>query len=334
MSRIVVLGGRGFFGGAAVTLLRDRGRAPLTPARGDADAGSVESLRRYLRPGDIVLDAAGPFQDRSMALVDAATEVGADVVDISDSLDYAVAVEAMRGRIEASGVRVLNCCSSVSAVSAAMVEASGIEDPRGVAVCLVPASGETSTRGTAGSVLRSVGGEIRVRRHGRLVSARGWSEHRNFRMPLDAGRVRAHLTESADAVTLPIAWPGLMDVDFWVDAHAFGVNRILRIVSMLPGGGRRMEPLAPVGVAVARRLGAHAGGVAVEVTGADGGVWRCTLTAERRSYLVAVLPAVMAIEAILGGGFGLTGLIPVNRHVAAAGLTEGLRRLGVEVTVV
>lgn len=62
MRRVVVLGGAGLFGGAAVELLRRHGVDP------------------------VALDAVEPFQDRSTALVETAADVGADVVDISDGL--------------------------------------------------------------------------------------------------------------------------------------------------------------------------------------------------------------------------------------------------------
>ncbi|HEV3234479.1 MAG TPA: hypothetical protein VG329_08020 [Candidatus Dormibacteraeota bacterium] len=333
MSRIVVLGAAGFFGAAALRLLRERGLEPLAPARSDADASSPGSLRAYLQPGDVVVDAAGPYQGRGMALVDAAAEVGADVVDLCDALDYAVEVAGRRERIETAGTRVVNCCSSVSVVTAAMVEASGVTDPRRVSVCLAPASRQTSTPGTAASVLRSVGAPIRLRRGGGLVTRRGWSEHRDFHMPLGRGRVRGYLTESADAVTLPVAWPGLADVDFWVDTNAPGANGVLRVASQVPGGGGFARRMAPMGVWLARRLGSSMGGVGVEVAGGGGEVWRSSLTARRRSYLVAVLPAVLAVEAIVAGRQPLTGLVPVNRQVPAVQLIDGLRALDIEVVL-
>jgi hypothetical protein len=335
---VVVLGGGGFFGGIAVALLRDRGVVPLTPSRGEADADDVEALRRYLRRGDVVLDAAGPFQSRTLALLDAAIDTGADVVDLSDSLDYAERVLLMGERVGAAGTRVLNGCSSVSAVTAAAVETSGIADRVAVSVCLAPASAETATRGTAASLLASLGAPVRRLRNGRLETARGWSEHRDFHA-LGLGRalgrrrdgVRGHLTESGDAVTLPLAWPGLRDVDFWVDANAPAVNALLGVLARLPGGGRRLQPVAPAGVWAARRLGSRQGGLVIEVRGRDGEVRYCSLTSGARSYLVAVLPAVLAVEAILAGRVPL-GLVPANRQVPARELFAAMRASGIVVT--
>jgi len=149
--RIVVIGGTGLFGGAAADLLSAEGMAPLVAARRAArdggrppglrlDAEDPAALRAALRPGDIVLDAAGPFQKRSAALVETALDVGCDVIDLSDSLGHFLKIDALRPQIEAKGIRVLTSCSSVTTLIAAIVRASGAKDPVRVSVYLSPAS--------------------------------------------------------------------------------------------------------------------------------------------------------------------------------------------------
>ncbi len=103
MPRVIVLGGGGFFGSVATDCLQAEGFTPVRSSRRpgvfelQVDANDAESIRSSLRPGDIVLDAAGPFQSRTTALVTAATEVGFDVVDLSDSFAYAARILAMLG---------------------------------------------------------------------------------------------------------------------------------------------------------------------------------------------------------------------------------------------
>lgn len=126
----MVVGGTGFFGGAAVASLREAGVPALAAARRPpadlpVDAEDPVSLRRVLRPGDVVLDAAGPFQSRTAALAEAAVEVGFDVVDLADAPAYAQAVLSLSERASAAGVRLLPACSTASAVSSAMVAWSG-----------------------------------------------------------------------------------------------------------------------------------------------------------------------------------------------------------------
>ena len=75
MRRVVLVGGGGFFGGAVARLLRARGTSVVAPARRQADAEARQSLRAMLRRGDIVVDAAGPFQSRTTTLLDVALEL-------------------------------------------------------------------------------------------------------------------------------------------------------------------------------------------------------------------------------------------------------------------
>ena len=152
--RIIVIGGKGLFGHAAVELLRAEGMSPLVAARGahtpelPLDAEDPSSLRAHLRMGDVVLDAAGPFQKRSATLVETALEIGYDVVDLSDALGHYLEIESLRPRIEARGTRVLTSCSSVTPVVAALIRASGAKRPSRVSVYLSPASKVTATVGT------------------------------------------------------------------------------------------------------------------------------------------------------------------------------------------
>jgi hypothetical protein len=72
----------------------------VRPTRGELDVEDRASLRRYLQAGDVVVDAAGPFQRRTTALLEAAMERGAHVVDINESLGYARRVAALGARID------------------------------------------------------------------------------------------------------------------------------------------------------------------------------------------------------------------------------------------
>src|SRR5262249_34132218 len=113
--RIVVIGGRGVFGAAAIELLRRDGLSPLVASRRPgpdltADADVAVSLRTALRSRDVVIDAAGPFQQRSTTLVETCLSIGCDVIDLADSFDYVSQVQALAQPIADAGVRVLTAC--------------------------------------------------------------------------------------------------------------------------------------------------------------------------------------------------------------------------------
>lgn len=334
LRRIIVLGGFGLFGRAAVERLRADGLAPMALSRRTGvDAENGASLRAALRPGDVVIDTFGPFQDRSLTLLEIALELGCDVIDLSDSLAFAQRVLAQRSRIERAGIRVLTGCSSVSAITAAFIILSGVQEPVRVRTVLVPATRHTAHAGTTGSLVRSIGRPVHVLRDGRLVSRRAWTESVWFDLPAPIGRVQAFLFESADSVLLPPIWPSLRGVDFFVTTHAPGLNRVLSwaarwaALRTLVGLGHRP------GLPIARWLGARSGGFMAEVTGGEGTVTRLALVAAEHAHYMSVAPAVLAARALVEGRFAPTGLVPAHLHVEPAALLDYVRGLGIGFSV-
>lgn len=329
MRRIVLLGGSGFFGSAIAEALRERGFAPQTPSHSQVDVESSEAMLSTLQAGDVVIDAGGPFHRRTTALLEVAMTVGIDVIDLSDNLGYALAVYAMHERLKAANVRVFTSCSAVSTVTAAAVRKSGIPDPVRISVCLLPASRYSSSAATVDSLLRSLSRPIRVLHNGHLTAATGWSRSTVFSLPLGRGEVRGYLAESADAVTLPVVWPGLRDVDFFVDTQVFAVNRMIALALRVPAGKGLLEGLAPVGLPLSRLAGSREGGYVVEAAADDGHLAMTALLGQRRSYLVAVMPAVLAAESLMNGNSPPPGVVPPDRHCDPNELFAELRKVGI-----
>src|SRR5262245_52832284 len=92
----------------------------------EVNVENVDSIGQTFRKGDLVIDAAGPFQRRTTALIEGALQIGFDVVDIADSLSYVASVHRLRPDIEASGSRILTACSTMSSVSALALRLSQI----------------------------------------------------------------------------------------------------------------------------------------------------------------------------------------------------------------
>ena len=330
MRRIIVAGGTGFFGGAAVERLRADGCEPIIASRTGGmrldveDRGSIGTL---LRQGDVVLDAVGPFQDRTTTLVQAAEAIGFDVVDISDSLTYCERVLARRS----AGVRLLTACSSVSVVPASCVMVSGITRPTRASTFLAPETRYTARPGAGTSLLRSIGRPIRVWRGGALVRRIGWSEAQPFPMPRPIGPLECRLMETADAVTLPPVWPSLRDVDFWVDTHIAALNRLL---TWAAGWGVaswfESRYVQRIGLPVVRGLGPKGGAMGVQIEG-EGRIARFGIVAEHRGYYTPIVPAVIAAKRIAEGRFQGTGVIPADRQVDPEEVFAYLRAIGLRV---
>jgi NAD(P)-dependent dehydrogenase (short-subunit alcohol dehydrogenase family) len=333
--RVIVLGGTGQFGRTATEELRKLGVTALTGSRkGESsdlrlDANDSESIRASLKKDDVVIDAAGPFFARSLALIETATEVGFDVIDLNDDLGYAEEVASLAPQIENAGIRVLSSASSVSAVSAAVVIHSGIRMPRRVTSFLAPASRHTANAGTTASLWRSIGRPVRVLREGKLETRVGWSESRNFAMPRPVGKIKGHLFESADAFYLPMIWPMLRDVSMYVDSNVFGGNALLELAALSEPLRQVAKRKVHIGAWLARKFGSLAGGLGYEIEGTDGRVSRHAIVAAENSFVVAVAPAVLAAKMIATDEFGGHGLIPPNQHVSPAKLFTFLAERGI-----
>lgn len=329
MRRIVVAGGTGFFGSLIVRLLHEEGVTPVVAGQGDQamplDVENPVSLRAVLARGDVVVDATGPFQGRSGTLVEAAVDLGIDVIDINEGAGYAHVVHSLEPRIASAGIAVLTSCSAVSTVAASLVRMSGVETPVRVSALVAPASRKTARRGTVHALLASVGEPVEMWRGGRTARATGWTETRRFRMPPR----EAHLVESALSVTLPPLWPSLREVDCWTDTGIALANALLSVASRSALLRRAARRLWRAGVLLARVAGPQRGAFGLEVEDGTGRIARLALTAPVRSYLAAAAPAVLAARALADGRFTDRGLVPPDRHVPMEDLFALLDRLGI-----
>lgn len=328
MRRVVIAGGAGFFGQRVAELLRAAGIRPVIAGRTGEVVLDVEdrtSLRAALQAGDVVVDAAGPFQSRTAALVEVACDVGADVIDLDESLVHARRVRALAPRVRESGISVRSTCSAVSTVAAALGRRSGIARPVRVSALVAPASRETAHAGTLRALLASVGAPVEVWRDGGFASATGWRASRAFALP----RRRAYLVASALPLTLPEVWSSLRVVDCWTDTSTPLANGILALVARGRILRRVAELALPLGATLARSVGTRRGAFAVEVEDEGGRVVRLALTAERRSYLIAAAPAALAARALAEGRPTERGIVPVDRHVDPDELIAYLGSLGI-----
>jgi len=334
MRRLILAGGLGFFGRTAAERLRAEGLQPLTAARRPGadlrlDVENAASLRAVLRPGDVVLDTVGPYQDRTTALAEAALEIGCDLVDIADSRAYVEKLYALRERFAASNARLLTACSSVSGVSAALIRHSGLADPVRLTGFLVPAAQYAANPGSGASLLRSVGQPVQVLRGGALVQVTGWRDRHDFTLPLPLGRMHGHLFETADPLTLPTAWPSLREVAFYVDSWVPGLNIMLDLGARLPPVHAFMQRAMPLGLALSRRLGSATGCLAFEIESAGGQVARYALISTHHGHYTPIAPAVLAARALAEGRFQSRGLVPPDLYVDPEELLAYLGTLGV-----
>ena len=303
-----MLGGHGFFGRHAVRLLREAGVPAIAAGRSDANADDRRSLRAFLRPHDVVLDAAGPFHRRSAALLEIAMARGVDIVDLSDSAAYARLMADHRTEIDEHHIAVLTGCSAISAVAATLAGSSGIGEPSRLDAWLAPASKETANIATARSLLAAVRGGVKTCRFAPVTGLE---------------------VESALGVQLSAVWPGLRRASFWVDPHVPGLAALLG-ATMAPPLRTLLAAAVPIGVSLARLAGRRDGLFALEIEGSLGTA-RWLAHADRGSYVVALAPAVLAVTRLASDDHAYGGLVPADAQVAIAQLLAYLRDRGVTV---
>lgn len=335
VTRVIVVGARGHFGRTIIAQLGLLGIDTTSSSRfpGELlrlDAEDRSSIRGAVRRGDLVIDAAGPYLKRSTKLVEGAIEIGFDLIDINDNLEYAERVLGLAPQIQHAGIRVLSSASSVSAVAAAIVRHSAIREPIRMTAFLAPAARHTSNPATVHSLLRTLGRPIRIWRQGGFQVSRGWAESASILLPMSPGRFCGRIFESADALYLPLIWPSLQDVSIFVDTNVVGGNQLLKVFARIPAMRRLAESQLARAAWIARHFGSISGGIAYEIEGSDGTIARFALVSARNSYITAVAPAVLAARSIAAGSFSGNGFVPVDQHVATNELFAFLSRAGIE----
>jgi hypothetical protein len=326
--RRVIVVGAGFFGRLVAERLRDVGIAPLVASRRGQDlrldAEDDASLRQMLRQGDVIVDTAGPFASRSARLARAAIEVGADAIDLSESLAWSEAMLALGDRAAERGTSLFPACSSVAAIAGASVVASGMSAPLAIDLFIAPASAEVASAATVRGMTGSIGRPVRTLRDGRLTVVVGYRDQRAF----PGSSRRGGLVESAASVLLPRSWSSLRRAEFWVDPNALFGRTALALAARLPPLAALVRAIGPR--VAAAGLGRHDGVFAVELRDASRSE-SYVFSAPRRSYLIAVEPAVMVAESLARGASFEPGVVLPHSQARPDDLFDRLTRLGIRI---
>jgi hypothetical protein len=227
---VAVIGGRGTFGARIVralvrhreleVLVVGRGRAGVTAPVSDrhaagvrilsADVGIPAEVERLLatRPC-VVVDTAGPFQERDYALAAACAERGIHFVDIADGPQYVAGIRVLDSLARAHGALLVSGASTVPAVSTALA-ADLAPDPAAVVAIEVGISpAQRSPRGiaTVRSVLRTCGKPVAG--SDGATRAIGWSDLQGHRYPRPVGRRLLSNVDTPERLLWPPRFPAL-----------------------------------------------------------------------------------------------------------------------------
>lgn len=333
--RILVLGGYGLFGSRICrTLSGDAGltvivagrsraraealaatlqapRASVETAEIDTAAGDLRARLAALRP-DVVIDTAGPFQQRDYRVAEAALAVGAHCIDLADGRDYVNGIGALDATARAAGRRVISGASSVPGLHAAVIDALLPRFSRLETVETAIFPGNRTPRGwaTTLSILGYAGRPYRCLIDGAWRTVHGWQSLRRLRVPgLDASGRDARWVARCDVPDLdllPARYPTLRTVEFraglelrrmhfglWLGSCTVRAGRALGLPLDLRRIGRPLYRLSEYW----QHTGSDTGGMQVRLRGLghDGEPLRVTWTLIARNGDGPQIPATAAV---------------------------------------
>jgi len=148
--KVIVLGGYGVFGGRLARFLLADGLRVIVAGRSMKNAQAFTDAHGGEVPGDVLVDAAGPFQGYAdYAVSRLAVDCGCHALDLSDDAAFTTGISDLDAAAKAAGVAVLSGVSTVPALSSAAVEALrvGLDEITLIESAILP--GNRAPRGRA-----------------------------------------------------------------------------------------------------------------------------------------------------------------------------------------
>ena len=294
--RIVVLGGYGHFGGRIARALApepqiellvagrnraaaaacgagpDRSAARWEPVVLDHRASEFAATLRELAP-NLVIHAAGPFQDQSYHVARAAIAADAHYLDLADGRAFVVGISCLDAAARERGVVVAAGASTLPAVSSAVVAHLQPGFARMDTLTIRIAPGQRTPRGVATleSILSYCGRPFQEWCDGTWRRVHGWQGLRRLHFP-ELGVRWAARCNVPDLELWPVWHPTLRSVRFDASLELAAAHFGLWVLAWLVRAGllRRPEAAAATALRVATlldRFGSDVGGMQVSIAG-------------------------------------------------------------------
>ena len=312
---------------------------PAALRRLDRDRVSAAEIRRL--GAHCVIDAAGPFQDGSTTLVEAAIEAGCHVVDLADARAYVAGIGRFDAAARAAGVVVLSGASSTPALSHAVLDrlTSGWQAIDRILVAISPGNRAPRGLSVVRAILSYVGRPVRVFCDGGWCEVAGWSSTRKLVFP-GLGCRLASLCETPDLDLLVTRFAPRRSAEFLAGLELGILHRGLAAAGILVRVGLvpTLAPFAKPFHAIAslfEPFGSDRGGMLVAVEGRDGegapaaARWVLRATAGRGPY-VPTLPALALVRRLRDGPTIAPGARPCVGILSLDDFAGDFARLGIE----
>lgn len=249
---IVVIGATGYTGGLIARELSRRGSSFVVAGRGAdrlkllaaeldgatpqvVDVTDPDSLRRLIRPGDAVINTAGPFTELGEPVVAACIDIGAHYLDTTGEQPFMHDIrQRYHHAAQTAGVAVVNAMAFEYALGdcALAVGVEGLAAPFRSADIIYAWGGTASSRGTRRTVIRMLGRRGWTRSHGRFRRERPGARHRTVTLGSGA-TLHAVSFASGEVVTAP-RYVDIDDVRGWLVMGAGAARAVPFASSALP----------------------------------------------------------------------------------------------------
>lgn len=352
--RVLILGGTGVFGSRLARMLIEDGRDVTATSRTLTRATAFTKtyggtplalerdadLRPVLTGFDILVDAAGPFQNYHgdpYHLARQAVEAGVHYLDLSDDAAFTVGISELDTLAHSQGVACLSGVSSVPAISSAAVTdlAREMDAIRKIETAILP--GNRAPRGLSvmQAILGQIGAPLRVMREGKWQELRGWSEPKSYALSPDLKR-KAALIGAPDLGLFPSHYSAetvefRAGLELGVMQYSLAITGWLRTRGLFPNPARFAKPLQWI-ASWLEPFGSDRGGMVVQVEAQSGMHKSWTLLAEAGDGpFIPAIPSIIAINKLTNGTLP-AGARPALDVFTLAEAEQELSRLNVTCT--
>ncbi len=272
----------------------------------DKDTVSPDRLRALAL--NVVVDAAGPFQDAEPSLARAAIAAGAHYVDLADARAFVADFTKLDADAKAAGVLAVTGASSTPAVSNAVVDRLTQDWQRvdDIAIAISPGNRAQPGISVVEAILSYAGKPVRVWLNGAWQTRPGWGELICEDMP-NIGKRWLSLCDTPDLDQLPARFPTARSAIFRAGVELGIFHLGLWLLSMavrlqlIPS----LKPFARLfhGIFEAfSGFGHERGGMTVKVSGLDArgrtARARWSLSADGDGPNVPIIPALALIRSL------------------------------------
>ncbi len=233
----------------------------------------LEDLKSHA--GDLLVDAAGPFQNSGLQLIEACISAGVNYIDLADARDFVARVPSLHSSAKAAGIFVISGASSTPALSHAVLDqlTKDWRNIHSIFVGITPGNRAPRGESVVRAILSFAGAPVQVFKDAGWRTVSGWGEQEYRTIPGIGRRGFVHC-ETPDQDLLVQRYQPKASALFKAGLELGVMHHGLRLLSWLRSVGvlrglTRLTPLLLFGANLLKPLGTDKGGMLIEAKGRD-----------------------------------------------------------------